>query len=72
MTFLTRFNRFDPFDDLNTIKNQFDRMFARLNPEFEEEALTTPWVPTADVTETKDAIFIKTELPGVNDRTKFP
>ncbi|HUJ16092.1 MAG TPA: Hsp20/alpha crystallin family protein [Thermoanaerobaculia bacterium] len=62
MTLLTRFNRFDPFEDLNTIKNQFDRILARINPEFDEELLTTPWMPAADVIETKDAINIKVEM----------
>jgi HSP20 family protein len=68
MTLLTRFERFDPFEDLNTLKGQFDRMLARFNPEFEEEVLTTPWTPAADVVETKDAIFIKAELPGMNEK----
>jgi HSP20 family protein len=68
MTFLTRFNRFDPFEDLDTLKNQFDRFFARLNPELEEGTLNTPWIPAADIVETKDAIFIKTELPGLNEK----
>jgi len=68
MTLLTRFNRFDPFEDLNTIKNQFDRILARINPEFDEELLTTPWMPAADVIETKDAINIKVELPGMTEK----
>ncbi|HEX9407069.1 MAG TPA: hypothetical protein VF975_07110, partial [Thermoanaerobaculia bacterium] len=59
MTLLTRFDRFNPFEDLNTIKNQFDRILARFNPEFDEELLNTPWAPPADVVEMKDAILIK-------------
>ena len=60
--FLTRFDRFNPFDDLTNIKNQFDRVLARFNPEFDEEVLNTPWTPPADVIETKDAITIKVEM----------
>jgi HSP20 family protein len=68
MTLLTRFERFDPFTDLTTIKNQFDRMLARFDPEFDEELLNTPWAPPADVLETKDAIQIKVELPGMTEK----
>lgn len=68
MTLLTRFERFDPFTDLTTIKNQFDRMLARFDPEFDEEVLNTPWAPPADVLETKDAIQIKVELPGMTEK----
>jgi len=68
MTLLTRFERFDPFADLTTLRNQFDRLLARFNPEFEEEVLTTNWAPTADVVENKDAILIKVELPGMTEK----
>ncbi len=68
MTLLTRFDRFNPFEDLNTIKNQFDRILARFNPEFDEELLNTPWAPPADVVEMKDAILIKVELPGMTEK----
>ncbi len=68
MTLLTKFERFDPFEDLTTFRNQFDRLLARLNPEVDEELLTMQWVPTADVVETKDAIFIKAELPGMTEK----
>ena len=68
MTLLTRYDRFNPFEDLTTLRNQFDRMLARLNPEFDEELLNTPWAPPADVIETKDAITIKVELPGFNEK----
>jgi HSP20 family protein len=68
MTLLTRFERFDPFADLTTMRNQFDRLLARFNPEFEEEVLSTEWAPTADVVETRDAIFVKAELPGMTEK----
>jgi HSP20 family protein len=68
MTLLARFDRFNPFDDLTTIRNQFDRMLARFNPEFDEEILTTPWAPAADILEAKDGITIKVELPGMTEK----
>jgi len=68
MTLLTRFERYDPFADLSTLRNQFDRLMARFNPEFEGEMLPTEWAPTTDVLETPDAIFIKAELPGMIEK----
>lgn len=68
MTMLARFDRFNPFEDLTTIRNQFDRILARFNPEFDTELLDTPWAPPADVIETKDAITIKVELPGITEK----
>jgi len=68
MTLLTRFERFDPFADLTTLRNQLDRLMARLNPEFQEEVLTTEWAPTADVVETADDIIIRVELPGMTEK----
>ena len=68
MTILNRFDRLNPFEDLTTIRNQFDRILARFNPEFDEELLNAPWAPPADVIETKDAITIKVELPGLTEK----
>ena len=68
MTLITRFDRLNPFEDLTTIRNQFDRILARFNPEFDAEVLNTPWAPPADVIETKDAITIKVELPGMTEK----
>jgi HSP20 family protein len=68
MTLLNRFDRFNPFEDLTTIRNQFDRMLARFNPEFDDELLNAPWAPPADVIETKDFIMIKVELPGLTEK----
>ena len=68
MTLLTRFDRLNPFEDLTTIRNQFDRILARFNPEFDEDVLNTPWAPAADVIETKDAITIKVEIPGMTEK----
>jgi len=65
MTFLTKF---EPFDELTTLKNRLDRMMTRFTPPFEEEIFTTQWAPPADVLETKDALLIKIELPGFTEK----
>jgi HSP20 family protein len=67
MSLLTRFERFDPFEELLSLRNRMDRMLPRFGSETDEPLFTTRWVPTSDVFETKDAIVIKAELPGMNE-----
>lgn len=63
MTLLTKFERWDPFDELTTLRNRMDRLWSRMT--VEDEPALANWSPTADVVETKDDIVIKAELPGI-------
>lgn len=67
MNLLTRFERADPFDELTTLRNRMDRMLRKFDLP-SQELLTTEWTPAADVVETKDAILIKAELPGMTEK----
>ncbi|HEX7808424.1 MAG TPA: Hsp20/alpha crystallin family protein [Thermoanaerobaculia bacterium] len=66
MTLLTKFERWDPFEELNALRGRMDRLFARMNPP--EEATLANWVPLSDIVETKDELVIKAELPGLDDK----
>ena len=66
MSLLTRFERFDPFEELATMRNRMDRMLRNLD--VTPELVTTDWAPAADVIETKDAILIKAEIPGMTEK----
>jgi HSP20 family protein len=66
MTFLTRFERWDPFDELTTLRNRMDRLVSRMTDD-EEPLLQSRWTPTTDVLETTDAIILKAELPGMKE-----
>lgn len=66
MTFLTRFERWDPFEELTTLRNRMDRLWSRFNAE--DETALADWSPTSDVVETKDEIVIKAELPGLEEK----
>jgi HSP20 family protein len=66
MTFLTKFQNWDPFDDLSLLRNRMERLVPRF--EMNPELFTTQWTPPADVVETKNAIVIKTELPGMLEK----
>lgn len=66
MSLLTKFERWDPFEELGTLRNRMDRLFTRMNAQ--EEAPLTGWAPLADIFETKDAILVKMELPGIDEK----
>jgi HSP20 family protein len=67
MSFLTKFERWDPFDELSTLRGRMDRLWSRMNTE-EEEPVLADWMPATDVIETKDEITLKAELPGIDEK----
>jgi HSP20 family protein len=56
-----------PFDELTTLRREMDSLWNRFFPEapFFERYTTHEWLPTIDLTETKDKLLIKAELPGL-------
>jgi HSP20 family protein len=64
MSMLTRFERWDPFEELTALRNRMDRIIARAD----DDVGIQPgrWAPTTDVVESDDAILLKAELPGVD------
>ena len=65
MSFLTRFERWDPFDEVALPRNRMDRLWTRMAV---DEPVIANWAPTADVLETKDDLVVKAELPGVDEK----
>lgn len=65
MNLLTRFERWDPFEELTGLRNRIDRLWTRMS---EEEGPLADWSPKSDVLETKDEIVIKSELPGIDEK----
>jgi HSP20 family protein len=57
--------RYNPWQELNTVQRQFNRLFdeAMLPATFVEK--TFPKVPAAELQETEDAIHLKLEVPGM-------
>lgn len=68
MTLLTRFEKWDPIDEMTTLRNRMDRLFAKFGDDYEEPIFSGNWMPTTDVFETKDAIVVKAELPGMLEK----
>ena len=56
-----------PFGEMNTLRREMDTLWNRFFRETPfTPTLTTEWLPTVDITETKDKLVIKAELPGLD------
>lgn len=54
--------RWDPFRDVMALREEVNRLFGRT---LGEGAGAAVWTPAVDVFDTKDAIVLKAELPGL-------
>jgi HSP20 family protein len=68
MNLINRFETWDPFEELNLVRNRLNRAMSRYSEPGEEFLSTAGWTPVADVVETKDSIIVKAELPGVDEK----
>ena len=57
--------RWDPFQQLAEMQHDFDRILGR--PLHNGER-AHPWVPPVDVEQTKDALVLKFDLPGMTEK----
>lgn len=65
---MTRIVRWDPFKEMNTLQDRMTRLFDEAwgRPRRgDEDFITGSWLPPVDVRETKDALEITAELPGM-------
>jgi len=63
--------RWDPFKELEEIRDSFDKFFGRsLALKRSEPSIfeTTAWVPSIDMIDKKDSIVVKAEIPGVDKK----
>jgi len=64
--------RFDPFRDLATLQDRFDRLFREslegLRPWSRETLQGTSWSPAVDIVETENDIVLRADLPGIDPR----
>ena len=62
--------RWRPFRDLVSIQDEMNRVFndsfGRVPSRFDTELSHSEWSPSVDISETKDEIVVKAEVPGMN------
>src|ERR687885_2312810 len=60
--------RYDPFRDLRSLQEEFNRLFStNLSRAFDDEGIARgAWIPNVDIFENKDQIVLEAELPGMN------
>ncbi|MFB3895651.1 MAG: Hsp20/alpha crystallin family protein [bacterium] len=58
--------RWSPFRDVVGLRDEMDRLFDNFFARSGERGtFDTPWAPTVDIYETKEAVVIDAELPGM-------
>ena len=59
-----------PWTGFTTLQKEIDRLFERFwEPKWDEfPALAGEWTPSLDLSETKDALVVKAEIPGIEPK----
>jgi HSP20 family protein len=60
--------RWDPFREMSSLQERMNRLmsdYRTRSPFGEEEMAQGAWIPAVDIYETKEAIILNVELPGV-------
>ena len=58
-----------PWTGLTGLRSEMDRLFERfLEPVWAEMPTLGEWEPKIDVTESRDAVMVKADLPGVDQK----
>jgi HSP20 family protein len=59
-----------PWTGLTTLQKEIDRLFERFwEPKWDEfPPLGGEWTPSLDLSETKDALVVKAEIPGIEPK----
>lgn len=63
--------RWDPFKEIGTLQERMNRIFDEVwgrRPRAEEDYLSSAWIPAVDVRETRDALEIQVEVPGIDPK----
>jgi len=62
-------NALMPWTGLTSLRREMDRVFDRFFEPFPEEMRSLgEWAPRMDVSETKDAVVVKAEVPGIEPK----
>lgn len=61
--------RWDPFRDLQTLRDRMNVLFGDVYPSRREEKdlVSTAWNPSVDIYEHEDNLVLKAEVPGIDE-----
>jgi HSP20 family protein len=59
--------RWDPYRDMRSFQDRFNRAFGLTRSEREEEMNLGSWIPPVDISEDKEKIVLTAELPGFKE-----
>jgi len=68
---MTTIVRWDPLKEMTTLQDRMNRVFEETwgrTRRAEEDYVTGSWMPAVDVRETKEAVEIQAELPGIDPK----
>jgi len=57
--------RWDPFREMNSLRDDMERLFDSAYGRYPRERSEISWAPPLDIEETKDAITVRAEIPGM-------
>jgi HSP20 family protein len=60
--------RWEPFRNVNSLQEQFSRLFDTSFPGRSSESDLTTWAPAVDIQETENELVLKADLPGIEDK----
>ncbi len=60
--------RWEPFRGVNTLQDQFNRLFSDVFDRKAEESSLTAWAPAVDIYETEHELVVKADLPEVDPK----
>jgi HSP20 family protein len=58
--------RFEPWNIVDMLHRDLDRLAARRIPAADGDAAVTDWVPAVDIIEEKERFVLRADVPGVN------
>jgi HSP20 family protein len=68
---MTGIVRWEPFKEMMTLQERMNRMFEEVwgrGRRSDEDFISASWVPAVDVRETRDALEIAAEVPGIDPK----
>jgi HSP20 family protein len=60
--------RWDPFRNLSTFQDQFNRIFESTLKANQDASVLTTWAPAVDIYETENELVLKADLPDVDEK----